>query len=193
AFRTVTYCTENEETPGSASGAQAIRMASAGAAVTALDLHDHSADFSGAAREAGVAGLCDFVQANVMQFDVVGNLGHQDVIVCQRMIHYLAWDDALQAVLQLRYALAADGRLYVSASGLHSELGQDYGHALYGAEQRYCELANEMAEKHAIGGPVCLYSVADLARLLETAGFRVEQVFASAFGNVKAVARVVEQ
>ena len=106
---------------GSASGAQAVRMASAGAAVTALDLYDHSADFSEAAREARVANQCDFVQANIMQFDVAGNLGRHDVIVCQRMIHYLAWGDALQAVLQLRYALADDGRLYVSASGLHSE------------------------------------------------------------------------
>lgn len=174
---------------GSAAGGQSIRMALAGAHVVALDLDDYADAMLGAARQAGLVDKCTFVQADIVKLDVEASFGSFDVITCQRMIHYLPFAAAAEIVRQLKRALTPEGRLYISASGLHSELGNGYPASHVPVAQRYAPLADEMVSKHAIHGPVCLHSVADLAALLETAGMRVEQIFASAFGNIKAVAK----
>lgn len=174
---------------GSASGGQALRMADAGATVTALDVDDYAREILSAARQAGWADRCSFLQRDISKFKVADNLESFHVIVCQRMIHYVPYATALEIVADLRRALTEDGRLYISASGLHSELGNGYSERSKPVPQRYGVLSDEMSSRHAIKGPVCLYSLADLARLLEDAGMRAEQVFASPFGNIKAVAR----
>lgn len=173
----------------SASGGQAIRMALAGADVLALDIDDYSEAFRDAASVAGVDGRCGFVQRDITDYDVAGNLGRFDVIVCQRMIHYVPYGVAIEVVRTLKRALKPSGRLYISASGLHSELGTDYPGAQQPIDRRYELLSAAMVEKHAMLGLVCLYSQDELAALLGLAGMHVEQVFTSAFGNVKAVAR----
>lgn len=174
----------------SAAGGQAVRMACAGANVTALDIGDYSGAFLAAASALGVADKCTFEHQDITKFDVAMKLGTFDVIVCQRMIHYVPHFTAVSVIRNLGRALASDGRLYISASGLHSELGDDYAGAFAPVADRYEPLAVPMIAKHAIEGPVCLYSVAEFATLLESAGLRVERVFASAFGNVKAVAKL---
>lgn len=173
----------------SASGGQAIRMALVGADVLALDIDDYSEAFLAAASSAGVAGRCAFVQQDVTEYDVAEKLGRFDVIVCQRMIHYVPYGVAIDVVRTLKHALKPGGRLYLSASGLHSELGTDYPGAQQPIDRRYELLSDAMVEKHAMMGLICLYRKDELVSLLETAGMRVEQSFTSAFGNVKAVAR----
>jgi cyclopropane fatty-acyl-phospholipid synthase-like methyltransferase len=164
-------------------------MADAGATVTALDVDDYSQEFLSAVRQAGWDDRCSFLQQDITKFKVADNLEPFHVIVCQRMIHYVSYATALEIVADLRRTLTEDGRLYISASGLHSELGNGYPERSKPVSQRYAALSDEMSSRHAIKGPVCLYSVADLARLLEDAGMLVEQVFASPFGNIKAVAK----
>ncbi|CAB3754677.1 class I SAM-dependent methyltransferase [Paraburkholderia humisilvae] len=173
----------------SASGGQAIRMALAGADVLALDIDDYSEAFRGAASAVGVEARCGFVQQDITDYDIAGNLGHFDAIVCQRMIHYLPYGVAIEVVRTLRRALKSGGRLFISASGLHSELGTDYMGDRLPIDRRYELLSNAMVEKHAMMGLICLYSQDELAALLEATGLHVERVFTSAFGNVKAVAR----
>jgi SAM-dependent methyltransferase len=114
-----------------------------------------------------------------------------DIIICQRAIHYLPFPEAVNVISWMKKLLAPDGRLYLSASGINSELGEYYPGHIYLLEERYVELAPAMSEKHGIYGPVCLYSVHDMGKLLEIAGLVPETVFASQFGNIKAVARHV--
>lgn len=173
---------------GSAGGGQAIRMAAAGAYVAALDIDDYADIIYSAARKAGLTDRCSFTQADIVGLDVAAIFGKFDVIMCQRMIHYMRFDSAASIVKNLKDALNPEGRLYISASGLHSELGNGYQAAGTPVAKRFAPLADEMVSKHAIQGPVCLHSLADLATLLETAGMRVEKIFASPFGNVKAIA-----
>ncbi|MGF6440402.1 class I SAM-dependent methyltransferase [Paraburkholderia youngii] len=173
----------------SASGGQAIRMATAGAEVIALDITDYSAPFMAAAREAGVEARCAFETCDIRRFDVADKLGTFDVVVCQRMIHYLPYHQALDMVRGLRRALAKGGQLFLSASGLHSELGDDYSGAFTPLAERYVPLAPPMVAKHNIAGDVCLYSVDELSALIEAAGMQVVTAFASAFGNVKVIAQ----
>lgn len=173
----------------SASGGQALRMAQAGADVVALDIDDYSEPFLQAAGVAGVAERCRFVQTDITDYDIEASLGQFDVIVCQRMIHYVPYNVAIDVVGNIRRALKPGGQLYLSASGLESELGDDYAGAGQSVEARYELLSSEMVEKHGMHGLVCLYTRDEIARLLEVAGMEVLQVFSSAFGNVKARAR----
>lgn len=170
------------------SGGQALRMAEAGAVVTAVDALDYAAVLGETARARGVAAPT-FVTADMRRLPESVTGRRFDVIVCQRAIHYLPFDEALGVVTCLRALLSARGRLYISASGLHSALGAGYGAAHEPLARRFAPLAAGLAESHAISGPVCLYTEADMRCLLEAAGLHGVHVFRSAFGNIKACAR----
>jgi hypothetical protein len=105
----------------------------------------------------------------------------------QRFIHYLRFSEAVSLLTLVRSKMRTDGKLFLSASGLLSELGNDY----YGSNQelsnRFAPLTPTMAEKHDIREPVCLYTPEDLVTLCEQASYKPERVFSSAFGNVKGI------
>jgi hypothetical protein len=82
-------------------------------------------------------------------------------------------------------------RLYLSASGLDSELGNGYTHRSSSLAARFYCLATEMADKHGIIAPVCLYRLEDLKGLCGEAGYSVVEAGLSAFGNIKVVATLI--
>ena len=172
----------------SASGGQAIRMAVAGAHVIALDMNDYSDIFKTLAKTAGVEDKCEFLTADLQTFSVSMQLGKFDAITLQRMIHYVTFKSAIAIVSDFARALKDDGVLYISASGIKSELGNGYLAKDDGIETRYGPLSTEMVKKHDINGFVCLYSEDDMAMLLKAAGLRVKALYSSPFGNVKAEA-----
>lgn len=169
-----------------AAGGQVRRMARAGALVTAVDLLDYGPDILNAAASEGLNGI-EFVQADLRDVDLYGKLGRFDVIVAQRFIHYLPFSEAVNVVKLFKTALAGEGKLYISASGLRSELGQNYYNASTLAD-RFAPLWRPMADKHGIHGNVCLYEEADMMALLEAGGMEVEKAYTSPFGNIKAIA-----
>jgi 2-polyprenyl-3-methyl-5-hydroxy-6-metoxy-1,4-benzoquinol methylase len=169
-----------------AGGGQALRMARAGAVVTAVDLHDYGADLLNAAAEEGLTGI-EFMQADLRHADLYGKLGQFDVIIAQRFIHYLPFSEAVEVVKLFARALLPDGKLYLSASGLRSELGRNYSGETALAK-RFSELWRPMAEKHGIHGKVCLYEEQDMRALLGAGGMVPEKVYASPFGNIKCIA-----
>jgi 2-polyprenyl-3-methyl-5-hydroxy-6-metoxy-1,4-benzoquinol methylase len=169
-----------------ASGGQARRMAKAGAFVTAVDLLDYGPDILSAAANEGLIGI-EFVQADLRDVDLYGKLGRFDVIVAQRFIHYLPFSEAVHVVKLFKSALVGDGKLYLSASGLRSELGRDYQGASVLTE-RFSPLSQPMSDKHGIHGKVCLYEEEDLAALFKASGMEAEKIYTSPFGNIKAIA-----
>ena len=44
----------------------------------------------------------------------------------QRFIHYLRFSEAISVLALMRSKMRTDGKLFLSASGLRSELGNDY-------------------------------------------------------------------
>lgn len=169
-----------------AAGGQARRMARAGAVVTAVDLHSDGAALLRAACDEGLTQI-SFIQADLRSAELYQRLGRFDLIIAQRFIHYLPFADAVEVLKLFRQALLPGGKLYISASGLRSELGQNY----HGADQlaeRFAPLWPPMANKHGIHGKVCLYEEHDMQVLLAAGGMRAEKLYASPFGNLKAIA-----
>lgn len=113
-----------------------------------------------------------------------------DLIVFQRAIHYLSWQDATRLLLRMKGWIKKEGCLYISASGIESELGTEYQGKGIPIEKRMAHLSPEMMEKHEIMEPVCLYSMDEFRKLLESTGWTVKRSFTSPFGNLKAVAHV---
>lgn len=170
-------------------GGQAVRLAQAGAQVTALDRADLASEVTTLAREAGVANLVSYVRADLRS--VAARLAgcSFDLICCQRAIHYLQWGEAVAVVRQFARLLHPSGKLFLSASGLQSELGNGYAPRSAPVETRYAPLAQEMADKHGIASDVCLYDADDLVKLFTKAGLTVETTFTSSFGNIKGIAK----
>lgn len=105
----------------------------------------------------------------------------------QRFIHYLRYPEALALVREVGGRMVRRGQFFISASGLHSELGTGYRHAGRALDQRFAKLSRSNQQKHGILESVCLYDEADLTRLMKAAGFAPKKVWRSSFGNIKGV------
>lgn len=173
---------------GCGHGGQSARLAKAGANVLAIDIEDYQAQVVELMRREGIETGFDFRLTSVMDKP---ELGPFDVIMCQRMIHYLRYADAKEALAWFLHVSRADARLFISASGMDSELGDGYAGKTTPPHARFFTLAPAMAGKHSIHPPVCLYRKDELEALVSDAGWAVEKAFLSPFGNVKMVARKV--
>jgi hypothetical protein len=109
------------------------------------------------------------------------------VAYSQRFIHYLRFDEASRLLQSLAGRLCARARLFISASGLGSELGSGYAHAEAPIEDRFAPLTDAMQAKHGVREPVCLYTVEELTRLVTAHGFAAIRTWTTPFGNVKGV------
>lgn len=112
-----------------------------------------------------------------------------DIAICysQRFIHYLQFEQAVALLRLMRARMRPGAKLFLSASGLLSELGNGYDGKSQELSRRFSPLAAPMAEKHGILEPVCLYAPDELAALCRSASFAGDRVYSSAFGNVKGV------
>lgn len=171
---------------GCGHGAFALRMARLGAHVECLDLVDQ---FNLARRLAATQNLSMRFFVGDIQNSASYIEGPFSAILSQRTIHYLDYQEAITSLAGLREMLTPSGKLFISASGISSELGTDYSHLDRPVAQRKAKLSNEIATKHRIYEPVCLYSESDMHQLLTAAGFTIETIYSSPFGNVKAIAK----
>lgn len=163
-------------------GGQAWRLAETGIATVAADIMDPQDRWPIASVERPPL----FVSADMRALPE--HWGPFGLIVCQRAIHYLKYEEAVAVLRRLYGFLRADGRLFLSASGLDSELGDGYPDRDRPAQERFALLREDRQKQHGIEAPVCLYRESDLALLLEESGWQVLRLYRSPFGNIKAVA-----
>ncbi len=192
-------------TIGGGFGTMEAKFAALGAQVVMveiLDIEQHIASVNALLQQNGLAGHVTLVQKDIRDFDPVADLqslirqyNHSDaqplrfdIIHSQRFIHYLPFSQALRVLQKSAQYSSDDCELYLSASGLGTELSKGYMAKDEPIENRHAKLAINMAEKHGIFEPVALYSRQDMQSLLKQAGFHAKDVTCSAFGNVKAIA-----
>lgn len=165
-----------------------VRLAEAGAVVTAIDPDDFGTAVRDAADALGVGARVHFVRARLADFVAeAAPTAPFDLIVIHRSLALMPFAEAQAVLRRLTGWLRIGGKLYASALGVHSELGDHYPHAERWVQQRFSALAPEVAAKYGITGPVCLYSERDLFLLLFEAGVGVLKSFTTTHGNVKAV------
>jgi len=166
-------------------GGQMIRMARAGASlVTGIDVTDHRCNNKMIIPE-DVAPKLQFIHGSITLWP---DIEPAMVISCQRMIHYLPFPVASTVLWYLRQKTIRGGRLYISATGIETEIGKDYPAADKDITERFSRVSEEAAAIHSITKDVCLYTLDELTSLVTTAGWRVMDSFTSQFGNHKVVA-----
>lgn len=111
-----------------------------------------------------------------------------DLVLGRLALHSRPYAEAREVLRQLRALLKIGGKLYLSAYGLHSTLGDHYADSERLVQERYAELPAALAELYDLRGPVCLYSERNLIMLLFEVGMPVMQSSTDAVGNVRAVA-----
>lgn len=168
--------------------AQGLRFSLIGADVTLIDAMDITD------RVSIINDLFDMIQMEFINKDVRNLTGEDlpvkiDVVYSQRFIHYLTFSEAKDLLKLLNKNIAPSGRIFLSASGLHTELGEDYPDRDKLPKNRYSSLKPSVAKKHGIHDQVCLYEKQDMRELFEYADFEPIEVFCSGFGNIKGVAK----
>lgn len=118
--------------------------------------------------------------------DIPDNL---DFVYSLRFIHYLPFAKAVNFLTIVSKKIKTDGMLFLSASGIDSELSENYPHKDVKLEERFSVLSASMSEKHNILEPVCLYSEKDMEHLLLLSDFTPVKIWKSDFGNIKAIAK----
>lgn len=161
-------------------------LAQAGAQVIASDTVSVSNEVG---RRALAAGVADQVSLQALApsqvLDVKG--GPFDLVFCRHGLHTLRYPEAMVVVRNMLSRLKIGGKLFVSAYGLYSRLGDGYPAADALLPNRYARLDPAIAEQYGITGPVCLYTERNLVNLLFEAGAGVLRTFTTTHGTVKAV------
>lgn len=171
---------------GCGAGIQGLRFASLGVATLLVDQIPVESTLS------GCAGIDKFLpltylrtDARLLKFaDLPSNLA---ICHSQRFIQYLRFDEATRLLRTIREACIPDAKLFLSAGGLRSELRHGYESFANPVNERYGTLSPEMATKHSIFAPMCLYYPEELVELCAAAQFQCERVFESPFGNIKGI------
>lgn len=167
-------------------GHHAVAMAKLGARVLAADQISREASVRGRALASSVSELVDFNAAELGDGPLPP--GPFDLVFCHHGIHRLAYPEARRVVRGLLKSLRIGGKLFISAYGLHSALGEGYDDAEKPVEERYSRLAPTLARAYNIPEPVCLYTERNLVTLLFEAGGSVLKTFTTTHGTVKGVA-----
>ena len=164
---------------GCGTGAMSLKLANAGCAVVACDIAPMLFSTAGE----GVA--IDFVAGDAGRV-AWANYPMPDVLYSQRFLHFLAFTDAAELV-QAVIRLSPECSVFLSMSGLHSELGEGYPDSPLPV--RFARLSVPMRKKHGIETRVCLYSLADAEALAVACDLTIARIWTSPFGNIKLVAR----
>ncbi|MCX8145280.1 MAG: class I SAM-dependent methyltransferase [Azovibrio sp.] len=167
-------------------GRQAVAMAKLGARVLAADVGGCENSVRGRALAAAVHDLVDFTVAELGDLSLPA--GPFDLVFCHHGIDRLPYVEARRVVRGLLRSLRIGGKLFISAYGLHSALGEDYPDADKPVEARHAPLAPALARCYNILEPVCLYTERNLVTLLFEAGGSVLKTFTTTHGTVKGVA-----
>jgi hypothetical protein len=112
-----------------------------------------------------------------------------DIAFAQRFIHFLRFEQAKLLLRKVAARMPHGAPFFISGTGIESELGDGYAGKQSAVHGRFAPLAPEMAQKHGILEPVCLYDERDLTLLMSEAGFEPVECWRSEFGNVKGIFR----
>ena len=173
---------------GSGAGGQSVRMVEVGALVLAIDVYDFSAEFAEYRVEHGWSEeVLKFISADISDLpNVLDDKKFADASM-QRTLHYLPYNKAFETLKFLRTAV--QDKLFISVTGMDSAVGENYVGKNLPLSERFMKLESAEADIFQIQAPICLYRQEEFISLLETAGWKVEDIWQSAFGNLKAVCK----
>lgn len=174
---------------GCGSGIQGVRFALLNAEMGLIDILDIGERIRRLASDLFLVDKLTYLQKDIRKISAAELPHSYDFIYSQRFIHYLKFTEATGFVSLLSEAMEEGGKLFLSASGITSELGTGYAGQSSPLQDRFFQLSPKMASKHGIFEKVCLYREEELRELLSGQGFKIQSAWTSLFGNIKIVAQ----
>ena len=171
---------------GAGSGYHTLRMAALGVEAISVDLLDLTPRYE-RLREAFPSLNLRHDCGRIEDFVAEQNRLPLSLIYSQRTFHYVPFSETVRVFQDLQHWALTNSKVFISVSGLESELGDDYPDRTTHIDARWSTLTPAMAEKHGILQPVCLYREDDVAHLADLSGFTPKTIWSSEFGNVKAI------
>jgi SAM-dependent methyltransferase len=166
---------------GCGQGGLAVALAAAGATVTALDIDDYAETINLRTTNTSI----DFIQADIRDW-VATNTERFDLVVLQRVLHYLPYKDAQIVLEKLRHV---SDKLYLSVTGTTTAIASHYDALTMPITERWGKLDVVGQELFSITAPLCLYAESELGELLKKTGWQIEWLRVSDFGNIKVEAK----
>lgn len=166
---------------GCGQGGLAYPLSNTGAEVVALDIADYKSFFTDRAVETTTSGSVKFIQADIANFPLE-NLGHFDIVVLQRVLHYLPYSEAKRILKTLRQQTSA---MYLAVTGIGTAIARHYNVRTLSVQDRFGELDEKGKESFYITAPLCLYSEEEIKILLEETDWKKTWSRVSDFGNIK--------
>ena len=163
---------------GCGKGILAAALVAQGGIVTAVDIKD--------AGNVENTPQLRFIQADAANLPSTVINRHYNVIIIQRTLHYLPYEVANQLLTQLTQE--RNSKLYISVSGIETAIAKYYPAIDTALSKRFAYLHTVGQDTFSITAPLCLYSKSEFLKLLRDAGWSVESIWTSAFGNHKAIA-----
>lgn len=172
---------------GCGSGIQGIRFALLNAEMELVDILDIEERIKRISRDLHLGHKLRYLKRDVKNLKVSQFDQKYDFIYTQRFLHYLNYGEACGFISFLSEITGQGGKLFISASGISSELAVGYAGGALEISNRFFRLSPKMAEKHGIYEQVCLYSEDELGHLLTSHGYNIQALWTSPFGNIKAI------
>ena len=142
-------CTQAGQTAidlGCGLGAQSLRLASLGWKVWMCDLLDLGSRVNSINAILGAPHL-HFLCKDARQLASRDLPTSATMLYSQRFIHYLTYSEAVSVLRLISTCLQPRSQLFLSASGLHSELGGSYPCSSHSLETRFAKLNSSTAKK----------------------------------------------
>lgn len=165
---------------GCGAGGLTTHLMGAGATVCAVDIEDYSEELQVNGIERSVHFItCDMRHLPTEYFETT-----YAAVIMQRVLHYIPHVDAIRLLRQLHNV---SDRLYISVSGIGTEMALYYKDRQQPLARRFGPLDRTGQDMFSIRAPICLYSQDEFVKTLNAACWEVERVWTSAFGNHKAI------
>ena len=173
---------------GCGNGIQSVRFALLNVQMYLIDILDLQQTIKNISKILFLTNKLIYLQKDIKGIEVADLPPNIDFVYSQRFVHYLRYGEANTFVSTITKPIKTNGLVFLSASGIHSDLGTSYKGNSLPIEKRYCKLSPSIASKHNIFEKVCLYSKKELSALLIRNKLKVQDIWESPFGNIKAIA-----
>ncbi len=166
---------------GCGKGGLCVALLAAGAEVIGIDIGAYETTI----RESLMSADVDATRFSYYQQDLRhGDIPACDMLVLQRVLHYVPYTDAQAWLKQCRTQAT---QLFVSMTGVATAIGQHYAAAQLPVHERWGRLDEVGQQLFSITAPLCLYTETECLQLLRDAGWEVAWSRVSDFGNIKVV------
>ncbi|MBY0538262.1 class I SAM-dependent methyltransferase [Patescibacteria group bacterium] len=165
---------------GCGQGGLSLALAALGAQVTALDIINYEESLQ--AQFPKTDTTINFIQADIRDWLATSSNEDFDIVVLQRVLHYLPHEDACSVLRKLR---SVTDVVHLAITGTSTVIASYYENLAQPLPLRWGKLDPVGQELFSITAPLCLYAEEDVRTLLAETGWRIDWLRVSDFGNIK--------